>query len=119
MADEEHEHEETVETEAKAIPPEQEDRIVDKVVNKIKEIVLAPGEVIEDKADEVVEDAPVKEPTTVKEIENDMEAQVREALKKIGAEEEHAKEHEKLKAEAERPPVQVGRVTRALWGGGD
>ena len=44
---------------------------------------------------------------------------VRAALHKIGAEEEHQKEHEKLKAEPERPPVQVGRVTRTLWGGGD
>jgi hypothetical protein len=108
-----------VETETKeaALPPEQEDRIVDKVVNKLKEIVLAPAALVEDDPEDETE-VVTKEPTTVKEIETDMEAQVRAQLKKIGAEEEHAKEHEKLKTEPERPPVQVGRVTRALWGAG-
>lgn len=118
MADEE---ETTTETEpqAKAIPPEQEDRIVDKVVNKIKEIVLAPGEKLEELTeDEDGDEDPVKEPTTVREIENDMEAQVRAQLKKIRAEEDHAAEHEKLKQEPEREPVTVGKVTRALWGNG-
>src|ERR1700677_424801 len=87
-----------------ALPPEQEERIVTKVVDRVKavigDIVGAPKEVADDPAEPEVK---VKEPTTVKEIETDMEAQVREALKKIGAEEEHAKEHEKLKAEPERP----------------
>lgn len=108
---------ETEETETKALPPEQEDRIVDKVVNKLKEIVLAPVALVEDETEVEVE-TPTKEPTSVKEIENDMEAQVRAQLKKIGAEEEHAKEHEKLKAETERPPVMVGKITRAMWGDG-
>jgi hypothetical protein len=109
---------ESVETETNAaLPPEQEDRIVDKVVNRIKDIVMAPAEVLDEATDDEPE-KPAKEPTSVKEIENDMEAQVRAQLKKIGAEEEHAKEHESLKKEAERPPVQVGRVTRALWGNG-
>ena len=109
------EHEETTTTE---LPPEQETRIVDKVIAAVKGIIAAPGEVVEETGtDKEVDDKPAKEPTSVKEIENDMEAQVRAALKKIGAEEEHAKEHEKLKeAETERPPVQVGRVTRAIWG---
>jgi len=103
-----------------ALPPEQEERIVTKVVDRVKsvlaDIVGKPAEVVEEAEPEP--EKVVKEPTTVKEIETDMEAQVREALKKIGAEEEHAKEHEKLKAEPERPPVTVGRVTRALWGDG-
>ena len=107
------------ETETAAeLPPEQEDRIVDKVIAAVKGVLTQPKEV----AEEIPEEAPekvTKEPTTVKEIETDMEAQVREALKKIGAEEEHQKQHETLKQEAERPPVQVGRVTRALWGGGE
>lgn len=114
MSEEEEVHEEH----AAALPPEQEDRIVDKVVNKIKEIVL-PAREADPVDEEIIDpDAKVKEPTSVKEIENDMEAQVRTQLKKIGAEEEHAKEHEALKKEAERPPVTVGRVTRALWGDG-
>lgn len=119
MTKEEEGTEEVTEPEAKAIPPEQEDRIVDKVVNKIKEIVLAPGEILDEATKDEPDDKPAKEPSSVKEIENDMEAQVRAQLKKIGAEEEHAKQHEALKKEIERPPVQVGRVTRALWGGGD
>jgi hypothetical protein len=104
-----------------ALPPEQEERIVTKVVDRVKsvlsDIVGAPSKDAEPVEEELA--APAKEPTTVKEIETDMEAQVREALKKIGAEEEHQKQHETLKKEAERPPVQVGRVTRALWGGGE
>jgi len=99
------------------LPPEQEERIVDKVIAAVKGVLTQPKEVVDDEP--VVEEKVTKEPTTVKEIETDMEAQVREALKKIGAEEEHQKQHETLKKEAERPPVQVGRVTRALWGGGE
>jgi hypothetical protein len=114
------EPEETPEPETDALPPEQEERIVTKVVDRVKsvlsDIVGAPKEV-ETETEEVPEKG-TKEPSTVKEIETDMEAQVREALKKIGAEEEHAKEHEKMKQEPEREPIQVGRVTRALWGGG-
>ncbi len=101
-----------------AEPPEseQEDRIVDKIFNKVKEIVLqGPGD---PDPDPDLDPDPVKEPTSVKEIENDMEAQVRAQLKKIKAEDDHAAEHEKLKAEPERPPVTVGKVTRALWGDG-
>ena len=104
-----------------ALPPEQEERIVTKVVDRVKSVlsdIVGTPKVAEEEEPEV-EEKVTKEPTTVKEIETDMEAQVREALKKIGAEEEHQKQHETLKKEAERPPVQVGRVTRALWGGGE
>jgi hypothetical protein len=104
-----------------ALPPEQEERIVTKVVDRVKSVlsdIVGTPKVAEEEEPEV-EEKVTKEPTTVKEIETDMEAQVREALKKIGAEEEHQKQHETLKQEAERPPVQVGRVTRALWGGGE
>lgn len=113
--DDEHEHDLPP---AAALPPEQEDRIVDRVVSKIKEVVLAPGAALDELDDDDDDDPPAKEPTSVKEIETDMESQVRQQLKKIKAEDEHAAEHEKLKAEPEREPVMVGRVTRALWGNG-
>lgn len=116
MSEEHEEHEETAP--AAGLPPEQEDRIVDKVVDKVKgviaDIVGTPKAAVDDDDDD--DEEIVKEPTTLREIENDMEAQVRDALDKIRGEEEAA---EKIpKKEAERVPVQVGRVTRALWGDG-
>lgn len=110
---------EETETETQAaIPPEQEERIVDKVVGKIKEIIGKPAAIVEDEEPEDEAEEVTKEPTTVKEIETDFEAQVRKELAKIKAEDDHAAEHEKMKAEPERAPVQVGKVTRALWGDG-
>lgn len=111
------EDEKETDTDAPALPPEQEDRIVDRVVNQIKEIVLPPKAALDDALTDDEEKEP-KEPTSVKEIETDMESQVREQLKKIRAEGDHAAEHEKLRAEPEREPVTVGRVTRVLWGEG-
>jgi hypothetical protein len=106
-----------------ALPPEQEERIVEKVVNRVKDvltdIVGKPKEIADDDGTEDEPEAVTKEPTTVKEIETDFEAQVRKELAKIKAEDDHAAEHEKLKQEPERAPVQVGKVTRALWGGGE
>ena len=101
-----------------ALPPEQEERIVDKVVSKLKEFVKSPVDEKEETDEEIAETV-TKEPTTQRGIEEDMTAQVRAAMQKIGAEEEHQHEHEKLKKEIERPPVQVGKVTRFLWGGGE
>lgn len=113
------EKEEEIEPEVETeLPPEQEDRIVDKVVSKLKEIVLAPAALLEDETEDDETEKTTKEPTSVKEVETDMEAQVRKELAKIKAEDDHAAEHEKLKAEPEREPVMVGRVTRALWGDG-
>jgi hypothetical protein len=117
MAEEELETQETKET----IPPEQEDRIVDKVTAKVKdifkEIVGTPATPTEE-VDEVVE--PVeKEPDTPKAIEADMEAQVRAAVAKIEGEKKHEDDHEKLRHEPERAPSELRRVTKALWGGGD
>jgi hypothetical protein len=103
--------------EATELPPAQEERIVDKVVNRVKQVVseMLPAKAAEtEPVEEVAE--PVKEPVTVREIEQDMESQVRAAVEKIGAEKEHAEAHEKIK-EAERAPVQAGKVTRFLWGG--
>ena len=105
------------------LAPEDEDRIVDKVVDRVKavltDLVGKPKAEVEGEGEAEVEVEAKKEPSTVKEIETDMEAQVRKQLAKIMADEEHAKDHEKLKKEPERPPVTVGKVTRFLWGGGD
>jgi hypothetical protein len=105
------------------LPPEQEERIVEKVVSKVKDTlrdIFPAAKSGDPEPDEEPAEVPEeKEPTTVKEIENDMEAQVRAAVEKIGAEEQHKQEHEKLKKEVERAPVQVGKVTRFLWGGGE
>lgn len=116
MADEEHEHEST------GLPPEQEERIVDKVVSKVRGVIsdLTGSKPVE-KPEETEEDTETPpEPTSIKEIEADMESKVREALTKIGADEAHQKEHERLaamKKEPERQPVQMGKVTRWMWGG--
>ncbi len=111
------------EVEDETLAPEDEDRIVDKVVDRVKAVLTdLVGKLKAEVEGEGVAEVEVeekKEPSTVKEIETDMEAQVRKALEKIGADEEHAKQHETIKKEAERPPVTVGKVTRFLWGGGD
>ena len=101
------------------LAPAEEDRIVDRVVDRVKGVLadLVGKPAAEPEAEP--EAGPVKEPTTTREIETDMEAQVRAAMGKIGAEEDHAKQHETIKKEAERSPVTVGKVTRFLWGGGD
>ena len=117
MADDETQEETTEE-----LPPEQEERIVDKVVSKVKAVVadlFPPPDTSDPEQVEHEAEGLPKEPTTIKEIESDMEAQVRAALSKIGAEKEHEEQHKKLAQETERTPVRVGKVTNFLWGPGD
>lgn len=109
------------EPEAKAVPAEQEERIVDKVVARVKSTVQelmggasTAGEGDEGGAGEP--DGPVEAPASPAQVEVQSESDIREALKRIKAEEDHEAEHHKLKAEIERPPQQVKRLTRALWG---
>jgi hypothetical protein len=113
MSDDETQEEES----STELPPEQEDRIVDKVVSKVKDtlndLFKGPGEPAKEAESETEEE--VKEPTSIREIEDDMEAKVRAVMGDITAEEDHKKIHEQLKKEAERPPVQYSKVTRWFW----
>jgi hypothetical protein len=60
---------------------------------------------------------PATEPTTQKGIEDDTEAKVRAALEGVTKEKEHDAEHEALHQRVlERPPRQVSRLTKAIWG---
>lgn len=109
-------------TETAAVPPEQEERIVDKVVGKVKEVIKeivgepAPDEGVE----EGVSDGALEpsEPSTPRQQESQMEDLVRGELARIGAMEEQAKINEHVKAEMERPPVAMKKITQFLWGGG-
>jgi len=110
------------EVEGAAVSEEQEKRLIDKAVEAAKAVAL---EIVETVTGRVPEETPEEtppettpEPTTAKGVEDDLESKVREAVHKIGAEEQHAKDHERLAKEAERTPIQLGRVTRFLWGGG-
>jgi hypothetical protein len=76
------------------------------------------GKPAEEPVEEVAETV-AEEPTTAKGQEADMEAQVRAEIQRIKAADDHAADHEKLKKEAERAPIQLGKVTQFLWGGGD
>jgi hypothetical protein len=90
---------------------------VDEVLHKIVGGGGPPAEVEADGSEGG--DSPPKEPTSAKEIESSMEAEVRTALEKISADEKHAADHDKLAKEVERAPKQLGRVTQALWGDRD
>ena len=108
--------------ESAELPPEQETRIVDKVVDKVKGVIKeivgesAPGEVEEGVSDDATDVS--SEPSTPRQQESQMEDMVRSELAKIGAAEEQAKINEHVKAEMERPPVAMKKVTQFLWGGG-
>jgi hypothetical protein len=101
------------------IPPAQEDRIVDRAVSKLRKVIQDLIPVPDTKDPEQVEheaaDLPA-EPTTTREIEKDLESQVRAAMQKIHAGDEHEEEHKKIKQEIERPPMTFNRVTKFLWG---
>jgi hypothetical protein len=121
MTDPETTEPETTTTETAELPPEQETRIVDKVVGKVKEVIKeivgepAPDESVE----EGVSDGSLpSEPSTPRQQESQMEDLVRGELARIGAMEEQAKINEHVKAEMERPPVAMKKVTQFLWGGG-
>ena len=104
--------------EADPIPEAQEDRIVDKVVNRLRDTIdtLTGKGGDPDPDPEPVTDPKTAEPTTAKGIEDDMESQVRKALEKVTADDKHKADHEKLAKETERTPETLGRVARALWG---
>ena len=57
-------------------------------------------------------------PPSPKVEEQSAEESVRQALQKITAEDEHAKEHARIR-ESERTPAVVSRLTRAIWGDPD
>jgi hypothetical protein len=117
MPDEETPPEETSE----ALPPEQEERIVDKVVTRVKKtfeelVGRAPEEVPEEVPEEIPDEEVIETPRAQ---ESSMEAEVRAALAKIKADEKHAEDHERLTKEVERAPRQLGKATQFLWGDRD
>jgi hypothetical protein len=120
MTEEEKVEAETTEAE---LPPEQETRIVDKVVDRVKGVIKeivgepAPDEEVEEGVSDGSTDVS-SEPSTPRQQESQMEELVRSELAKIGAMEEQAKINEHVKAEMERPPVAMKKVTQFLWGGG-
>jgi hypothetical protein len=128
----EHEHDEAEQSTPadSSIPAEQEDRIVDKVVEKVRgwvEQVTGPGGApAESESGEGTATAPLGSAAT----EADMEHKVKAAVEKeITAKERrsaaadaraaHDAEHEKLRAAIERPPRTHSRLTTALWGADD
>jgi len=111
------------EAEGAAVSAEQEKRLIDKAVAAAKAVAKEIVETVTGTAPEEtpLEETPLEEtpePTTAKGVEDDLEAKVRDAVHKIGAEEQHAADHERIKREAERQPAALGKVTRFLWGGG-
>jgi hypothetical protein len=108
------------EEEPEAPEPEATDDLMEKIEAGVRKVVgslIGSGELDVADDDEKGEPEPEpKEPTTVREVEKDAEGSVQEAVRKILAEKEHEAEHERMKKEPERPPMQVRRLTRALWG---
>lgn len=107
------------------IDPEQEDRIVNRTVEAVKEelrglvaeVVGGVGKKPPVEEEEgPAEKATVEPSTSQREIEILSEEQVRAAVERITADKEHAEHHAHLK-EAERPPQQFSRITKAIWGG--
>jgi hypothetical protein len=101
------------------VPSAQEDRIVDRAVTKLRKVIQDLLPVPDPKDPEQVEHEVAglpAEPTTTREVEKDLEAQVAAAMKKIHASDEHEQEHKKIKEEKERPPMTFNKVTKFLWG---
>lgn len=116
------EPEDTAEPEGAGLPAEQEDRIVDKVVSRIKPLledarrtVLGDRDSHAGPEDGEEEDEPAAEPSSPRQIEAVAEDAVRAAVERISSEKEHEEHHKHLK-EAERPPQQFSKLTKALWG---
>lgn len=123
--EEQHDHDAKAE-----VPPEQEDRIVDKVVTKVREvfdeIVGAGG-----RSDSGGDESPTSQaPAGPAAQEADMERQVREGVKReITAREkqtarqaaaaEHEAEHERMRALVETPPKTYSKLTSTIWGSDD
>lgn len=105
------------------LSPAEEERLTDKIVNKVKELIEEvktvtgrPPSGDGEGGDGSEAEAPASpEPSTSREVEADAEDKVRAAVERITAEKEHAAEHAKIK-ELERPPQQFSRLTKALWG---
>lgn len=108
--------------EGSELPPAQEDRIVDKVVSKIKEIVGPAGA--------SSGETPSAPPAGPAATERDMEDQVRRGVEKeITARERknaaaearrlHDEEHERMRSLVETPPKVYSKLTTALWGSDD
>lgn len=124
---EEHEHNHG----AEGVPLEQEERIVDKVVAKVKDVFqeIAGSGGRSDGGDENRQSssgAPAGPAAT----EADMERQVREGVaKEITAREkrtareqraaEHDAEHERMRSLVETPPKTFSKLTTAIWGADD
>jgi hypothetical protein len=99
-----------------------EERIVDRAVGKIKEWlgpllpqVEDPGAGGEGGGDAGGEGGA---PTPPHVVEDNLEAQVREAMGRVRAEEDHEHDHEVLRTLAEARPVRQSRSFDFLFGGG-
>lgn len=112
-----------------SLPPEQEERIVDKVVGKVKEFLdeVVGGGAASDGGDQSPRSTA---PATPAATEADFESKVREGVaKEITRKErqterqrrdaEHQAEHERLAALAETPPKTFSKLTTAIWGSDD
>lgn len=129
MADEEYEHSEESTPADSSIPPEQEERIVDKVVDKIKGFVsdiAGPGR---EAGEGEPPSAPAAPPGPAA-TEADMEQRVKNAVESeitskerrsaaAEARRAHDEEHERIRGLVEKPPKTYSRLTSALWGGDD
>lgn len=105
-----------------SIPVEQEDRIVDKVVGKLKDFVqggAAPSTSGEEGEGGGSGPPTSTTPSSPAQVEINAEDVVRRELKKIMVAEDHEHEHEHLRQELERPPQVVPWLTRKIWGGGE
>lgn len=130
MADEpeNHDHAEESTPADSSLPPEQEERIVDKVVSKVKDVlseIVGPGE-----RSDGGDAEPPPGPASPAATEADMERTVREGVQReITARERksaaaearraHDEEHERLRAAVEKPPQTFSRLTTAMWGSDD
>ena len=115
-----------------SLPPEQEDRIVDRIFRKIESTikdVVGPGEGGERRPPGSLEGSPTAPPGPAA-TEADMERRVRDQVdKEITAKERrsaaaearaaHDAEHEKIRAQIEKPPRVYSRLTRIVWGSDD
>lgn len=112
---------ETTEAETGGLPPEQEERIVDKVVNRIRDVVdsmvdAAKGGTKEAET-ETTETTETTGTETARTQEINMEALVKaEVAKIVGTGKEADDTVKEVKKELERAPIQMRRDTKFLWG---
>ena len=93
-------------------------RIAREVTEKmLRAVGIAPDDKGEPTKEETkTEEKPKKRPS-LRDEEDAMAEAVRREIGRVRSEEDHAKEHEKLKQLAEKPPATVRRLTRMVWGG--